>query len=378
MNGLTRRPRPALLLLCRGLSGALGQALGPMDLPVGEAEWRSVLSLSSSHLVPTLLRRAFQEHGLISWLPADVAEFLEAVYALNLECNLRYEDQLAHLIQLLNKIGVRPLLLKGAATLASGLYPTPGERMIGDIDVLIPPSKLADAVEHLRASGYQSVTAEAEFPMAEGLTHHHYPRIYSLNWPAPVELHIQPVALYANRFLSSEEVVRDATPLNWRGGDCLLPSPTHFMMHNVIHAFVVNIKEDGFLSLRDLFEFAYAGHAYNERIDWAMMQQRFDSLAYASVLRGYVMLANACLGFVVPPALKIGGWSRLRRRFYRIRLERRSMHFLFSLVLPIQRLMQVQARNFASSPRSMKKVGNRRDYIRLYQNLYQKVLNAVP
>ena len=62
-----------------------------MDLPANEAEWRSVLRLSSTHLVTPLLRRAFQEHGLVSGLPPDVLEFLDAVYTLNLDCNLHYE-----------------------------------------------------------------------------------------------------------------------------------------------------------------------------------------------------------------------------------------------------------------------------------------------
>ena len=363
-------PRPARLLLCQGLSGALGQELGASDLPANEAEWQGTLRLSSAHLVTPWLRRAFHEHGLISGVPAHVLEFLDAVYALNLESNRHYEDQLAQLIQILNKIDVRPVLLKGAATLVGDLYPTPGERMIGDIDVLIPPSKLGCAVEHLYASGYQQVPAEAEYLTAEGLQHHHYPPIYSLDWPAPVELHIHPVSLWAARFLGCEEVVRDATPLHWRGGNCLLPSPTHFMMHNVIHAFVVDVTERGFLSLRQLFEFAYAGQRYNQRIDWAAIQNRFDGLGYRSALRGYVVLASACFG--VPPALKIGGWSRLRRRFYRIGLKHRSMHFLFSLLLPILRIIRANAPNRASTRHTIKKVFTVRGYIRLYR----KVLNA--
>jgi hypothetical protein len=367
--GLTT-PRSARLLLCQGLSGALGQELEASDLPANEVEWQGMLSLSSAHLVTPWLRRAFQARGLISGVPEHVSEFLDAVYALNLESNRRYQGQLAQLIQSLNKMDVRPVLLKGAANLVSDLYPTPGERMIGDIDVLIPPSKLAGAVEHLCVSGYQPVTAEGEYPTAESLQLHHYPPIYSLDWPAPVELHIQPVHLWAGQLLSSEEVIRDATPLHWRGGDCLLPSATHFIMHNVIHAFVVDVKERGFLSLRQLFEFAYAVQRYNQWIDWAAIQHRFDCLGYRSALRGYVVLANACFG--VPPALKIGGWSRLRRRFYRIGLEHQSMHLLFSLLLPILRVMQANARNLASTRHTVKNLFTVRGYMRLYQ----KVLNS--
>jgi hypothetical protein len=338
-----------------------------MDLPANEAEWRSVLHLSSTHLVTPLLRRAFQEHGLVSGLPADVLEFLDAVYTLNLDCNLRYADQLAHLIQALNNIGVRPVLLKGAAALVSGLYPTPGERMIGDIDILIPPSKLSGVFKHLRTAGYQPVEAEEELPDTEdyGLKNHQYPRIYSLDWPAPVELHVHPVHLPVARLLGSEEVVRDATALNWRGGDCLLPSPTHFVMHNVIHAFVVDITDRGFLSLRQLFEFVYASRTYDERIDWTVIHQRFDSLGYGRALRGYVVLANT-LGFQVPLVLPISSWARLQRRFYRIQLEHPAIHFLFSLGRFL-RLLRIYARSMGRHPRSMKKLVGVRYYVRLYQ-----------
>ena len=97
---------------------------------------------------------------------AGCLEFLDAVYTLNLDCNLHYEDQLAHLIQVLNNIGVRPVLLKGAAALVSGLYPTPGERMTGDIDILIPASRLPGVFKHLCAAGYQQLEAEEELPKA--------------------------------------------------------------------------------------------------------------------------------------------------------------------------------------------------------------------
>ena len=282
-----------------------------------------------------------------------------------------YEDQLAHLIQVLNNIGVRPVLLKGAAALVSGLYPTPGERMTGDIDILIPASRLPGVFKHLCAAGYQQLEAEEELPKAGayGLHDHHYPPIYSLDWPAPVELHLHPVHLPVARLLGGEEAVRDATPLNWRGGDCLIPSPTHFVMHNVIHAFVVDMRDRGVLSLRQLFEFVHASRTYDERIDWAAIQQRFDSLGYGSALRGYAVLANAYLGFQVPPELPIGGFARLRRRFYRLQLQHPALHFLFSL----GRLLRLYApRNLGRKPRSMKKLVS----VGYYRRLCQKALDG--
>jgi hypothetical protein len=371
---LTTRPRSTRLLLCQGLAGALGQNLGPMDLPANDAEWQSMLRLSSRHLVTPLLRRTFQEHGLVSGLPAGVVEFLDAVYTLNLDCNLRYLDQLAHLIQILNNIGVRPVLLKGAAALVSGLYPTPGERMIGDIDVLVPLSSLSPVLDQLTAVGYQARPLEEGNSFGtEGFQSggHNYAPLESADWPVAVELHVHPVHLSVAQLLGSEEVVRDATPLNWRGGDCLLPSPTHFVMHNVIHAFVVDMRDCGFLSLRQLFEFVRANRTYGERIDWAVIQQRFVSLGYGSALRGYVVSASIYLGFQVPPELTISGFARLRRRFYRTELGHPAKHFLFSLgwfLRVLGALVRIRAGHLVSNPRRMKKLFRVRFYMRLYQD----------
>ena len=211
---------------------------------------------------------------------------------------------------------------------------------------------------HLRAAGYLPVAAEEELPETQDydLKIHHSPRIYSLDWPAPVELHVHPLHLPIARLLGSKEVVRDATPLNRRRGDCLLPSPTHFVMHNVIHAFVWDKRDLEFLSLRQLFEFVRTNRTYSERIDWAVIQQRFDSLGYGSALRGYVVLSNAYLGFQVPPELPISGFARLWRRFYRIELEHPVMHFLFSLGRFLRMpgtLVRRHAHNLRRNPRSI-------------------------
>ncbi len=147
----------AATMLCQCLSGALGQSLSPSSLPTSEERWASVLRLSGDHLVTPVLRWALREQkGLYDELPSNVVDYLEAVYALNLEKNLSCEDQLSELISDLNKIEVRPVLLKGAAMLVGGLYPTSGERMISDLDILIPEERLPDVLSRMLALGYQA------------------------------------------------------------------------------------------------------------------------------------------------------------------------------------------------------------------------------
>jgi len=310
---LTTRTRSGLGILGRLLSGALGKAVEAAELPQSAAEWQKVLRLASAHLAVPQLRWALKEHGLFSHLPPDIAEFLEAVYALNLDRNRLCVEQLAHLTQVLNGIGVRPLLLKGAGALVSGLYPTLGERMVSDLDVLIPEPRLPEILQRLADEGYRLIEGGEESPrmmdFAGLFGHNHYPPIGSPHWPAGVELHVSPTLL-ASRLLCAEEMVEGARPLSWRQTELLLPSPTHFIVHNVIHAFVVDFKLKGWLSLRQSFEFVHAARIYGGRIDWTAAMRRFDERGYRSALGSYLTFAQANLGFRVPPGVSVQRWDR--------------------------------------------------------------------
>jgi len=343
---LVANPRAASRLLSRCLSGALGQPLARSDLPANQSEWEKMLRASSAHLAAPQLRWALREQGLFPALPADVAEYLDAIYTLNLDRNLECENQLADFIQLLNSIGVRPVLLKGAAALVGGLYPTSGERMISDLDILIPAQRLPEILDKVAGAGYHAGVAEGmQMPDPVDFSeHHHYQPLLSPNWPASVELHLHPVLLEFGELLTSEEVFQDARLVKWCGGECLLPSPTHFVTHNIIHTFLVNTKHHlQRLSLRQLFEFVLATRTYGDRIEWNDIRHRFDSHANGKALRQYLALANTCLGFNVPNSINMDGRDRPRIQLYLFHLDLENRTALWTLNLARQVRSRLQA-----------------------------------
>ena len=164
--------------------------------------------------------------------------------------------------------------------------------------------------------------------------------------------------------------------------------------HGAPHRFVTNVNRQrpanarvfqqtarvlGYLSLRQLFEFVYASRTCGERIDWAVILQRFESLRYGRELRGFAVLANACLNFQVPPALPISGLARLWRRLFRFDLEHPAMRFLFSVGRFLRMLcwlIRIHPRNLGRTPRTMKNLFRVRFYVHLYQEArdgYQSV-----
>ncbi len=342
MQAKTRTPSR---ILCRCLTGALGRSLTSLDLPVDAGEWENVLRLSSAHLATPQLRWALQAQGLFSQLPSDVADYLEAVYTLNLDRNQQCEEQLAQLIPLLNSVGVQPVLLKGAAAIVGGLYPTSGERMITDLDILIPTRKLPEILGKLAEVGYQVHVAKGEtVPESVGFdAHHHYPALVSPDWPSSVELHVQPVLLPMVKFLPSEELFRDATPLAWRGGECLFPSRTHFILHSMVHAFLVNVQTElGRVSIRQLFEFVLASQTYAEQIDWSFVKSRFDDLGRSGALREYLALANTCFAFEVPAGINVDHRDRQRARRYLARLDSLALDLGAKTLQQVRRLRHLR------------------------------------
>ena len=75
---------------------------------------------------------------------------LQEVYRLFRLSALIHEREIAHVLSLLRAEGIEPVLIKGWAI--ARLYPEPGLRPYGDIDLCIRPDQLAQASAALKCS----------------------------------------------------------------------------------------------------------------------------------------------------------------------------------------------------------------------------------
>lgn len=363
-----RKIRSSRLLLCHCLVGALGRPLSEQDLPNNQTEWRAVLNLAHAHVVTPLLRKALQENDLLEQIPHSVLRELDIAQVVNLGNNKFYAIQLSHLIKTLNGIGVRPVLLKGAATLVGGFYPGLGDRFIGDIDVLVPPESLQEILETLQAVGYRPIeTLCNNSPTAEVFLrqneHHHYPPLACNGWPVAVELHVFPIARCVPPILTREELERDASLAVWQEGECLLPSPMHFVIHNIIHTFLVDIRVKNIVALRQVFEFVHFSHLYECCINWMAVRERFDAHGKGGSLRRYAALVESLLQFDSPQTLQVGRCARAWVKFYFVL---RESPFFIQFVWRIIRAIST-SRNFSNPVYVLKKALNPDFYVRIYR-----------
>ena len=143
----------------------------------------------------------------------------------------------------LQGMGVPYCLLKGAALIAGG-HLAAGERFIRDVDVLVPRSRLAEAVSVLFSSGWrpQRYTSPEEvfslaFPRCHALAFHGVDRPDDA-----IDLHLSAVEL--NRFPKSDDALWSrARELRFFGTAAFVPAAEDLLCTALVHSYRADRSE---------------------------------------------------------------------------------------------------------------------------------------
>lgn len=223
--------------------------LDPATDPVGLAR------LADRHRVLTMLAPAFSAHDLISRLPEDFGRYLRFMHARNEERNQALRAQLLLVAALLNRIGVEPILLKGAVRLVDRLYPDLGWRFMRDLDLLVPPKRLDDANAFLRQQGFEPTRADDDWPNE----HHHLPPLHRDGDAAVIEIHGQ-LLRHDIPLCPTARVLERARPLTVDGAVVRVPVVQDQIGHLIGHSrFDDDQRRSGLFTLQSLFELALLG-----------------------------------------------------------------------------------------------------------------------
>ena len=112
-------------------------------------DWLRFVSFCSNHLILPVIYLKFKSHALIKYLPEELSDFLKEVYELNLSRNNQILEQIHEITDILNKGNIFPVFLKGVGNLLDKLYSDVGERILGDIDLLVPVNQYLLCVKHV-------------------------------------------------------------------------------------------------------------------------------------------------------------------------------------------------------------------------------------
>lgn len=243
----------------------LGRALRPLlglegnhDLLAGEiTDWRQFIRFSGEQLILPALACSLAD---LPSLPQDLRSYFSEIRQLTRERNTQMLRAFFQVSVALNDIGVQPLPLKGAAMLTRCLYPDLGARIMGDLDILVPDNRLADAVRVLQVSGYRPVEEQHA-------SHHHAAAQFNPETRCEIELHREPLKSLYQDLLPASRMMSRAEYKDVNGARIMLPDCTDLALSIMVHSEL----SDGFnqrrqVNFRAMFDLALLKVA--APVDW--------------------------------------------------------------------------------------------------------------
>lgn len=224
--------------------------------------WVQFVALCSNHLVLPSIFLKFKTHDIIQFLPEEVASHLKEIYGLNFARNQKILLQIEKISEVLNKKDIYPIYLKGAGNLIDNVYSSIGDRILGDIDFLVPEDQYLTAANLLKDEGYLEVNPPRNYRVVENMKH--YPRMYHPEFPAVIEVHRIPVYEKYLDELNYEKINSQMHSVSNFAGSYTL-SDKHKIILNFVHSQFGN--EDRTYSIASLRDF-YDLSLLSRRIDF--------------------------------------------------------------------------------------------------------------
>lgn len=307
---MSRRGR-ALDALAQGLAGH----------PVGLPDWSLVFSIANDHLLTPALWTTLVESGATSTLPPDAADYLATLHRLNGDRNRALRRQAVEMIAALNVRGITPALLKGGLTLLEGPYADPAQRMMRDLDILVPPGARDDAIGVLERLGYRLCRSY-------GLEHHAFGDFARPNDPGSVDLHTELVD--PSHILPASEVWARAAIMERDGVRYAAPDATDRVLHNLLHAQIHHLGNfyRGDLQVQQAYELTMLARHHGSSVDWPFIQWRMHAHRLGAALDSHLLAAHRLFGLGWPLSRPPGSAGRLHYARCRLQFEVRAMRWI--------------------------------------------------
>lgn len=296
----------ALTGLCECLRGTLP----------ARADWVSLIGLANETLTsPALIDLVRQCERQI---PADVCAYVRNVYQRNLTRNDRLAAQLEEAVVAMNERGMTPVLLKGAATLATAPRARRGTRLMADLDILVAPDQAEAALGALAGVGYElhfQTAPRTEKWFAE-LRRPHDVGMIDLHRSAPGPAYFYRPSHHMSCHCRRVSVGR---------GSAYIPTPTYQALLLIIHdQFQDYDYWVGRIDLRHLVELRDLTNS-PEGIDWDQLASFAPSKLARNAVETHLIALAELLGVDVP--------HRMRSRLIpRMQFGRRLMQARFPMM----------------------------------------------
>lgn len=287
----------------------------------GCLDWSMVLDITNTQKIAPDFWGALRKRKLAEYLPSEIRACLFKLHLSNILKNKGFKEQAIEAVRQLNSIGIEPILLKGSVSLFVKTFDDLGSRVMMDLDILVPQQSAEDCWNALHALGYTPIEDNHEF--LDYNCHHHLRPLYRPGEHGTIEIHRDALPNSAARILPTKLIWEQAEPISNRFGIVMsAPSPTHRILHNILHADLINqTYARGTIALRSLYEIAMMQVFFNERIDWESLLRVMALNGKIKILYASLYLAHRLFGCSMPDRMRptIGAIAHYARTRMQVR-----------------------------------------------------------
>lgn len=201
------------------------------EIVSGNIDWEKVVQVSTQHYVFPALGIRLRSAGLAALVPDDFLEYVDEFIGLNRERNRQLLREAHEVNQVLQEENIHAVFLKGIGYFAERLFEDMGERMTGDIDLLVDEPELEKAAAALHGMGYIDL---GPYEPVHRVINKHYPRMGHPTKLGAVEIHHQVLSYPRHAILPASDILKNSRPVAASEG-LLLPSLEHQVVLNALN-----------------------------------------------------------------------------------------------------------------------------------------------
>ena len=276
----TRAVDAAFVLLRHAARTSTGDPVG-----LGGVSAPRLVRFLTAQGIANYVAKALRSPAIESRLDPELVRFLCHLRGRNACRNGRLVRQLENVGQLLGDIGIEVVALKGAAELLRPAYDSPADRLMTDLDLLVPDRRIDDAIERLKRSGFTDGGASYD------RRRRHAPPLWHPDEETAIELHTAVSSASPSAIIDAGSFFDASIPVGRAG--LRVPAPADRICHLVAHGQLDTGRyKAGWLLLRDVADLAAMRSRFGpEALDVARDRFRdaglagpFDSFLAASEL----------------------------------------------------------------------------------------------
>ncbi len=303
----------SLIQLCECLRGSVPK----------HPDWMSLVGLANQTLTtPALMEFATRFKDQV---PEDFYLCIRAMFDRNMARNDRLAVQLAEVVAAINDRGVTPVLLKGAATLATAASSKRGLKLMSDLDIMVLPDQIDETMKALLAVGY-CVHIEPQLDAGKW-----YVDLKRSGDVGMVDLHRElPGPAHFYRPSGSVKQYCEEVPIG--RGTAYIPSATYQALILTIHdQFQDYDYWTGTIDVRHLIDLRDLATS-SEGIDWETLASLTPSKLARNALETQLVALFSLFGVDVPARMRTRFIPRLQ---HRRRVAQSSFPLLRQALLPM-------------------------------------------